>query len=154
MKNIKYRQRVLLEIVGKETVFSQEELLERLSLQGISATQATLSRDLKALDIKKVPGQGYRLPQARRTESNSINEGIVSLEIAFPLTVIKTQVGFASVVAACLDRHPDESIMGSLAGDDTVFLALRKGYSSRKVLSALENAIHGISSHLVSITDE
>lgn len=154
MKNIKYRQRILLETIGKEAIFSQEELMEKLSLQGISATQATLSRDLKALHIKKIPGQGYRLPQIHDSESPSISEGISSLEIAFPLTVIKTHAGFASVVAVCLDRHPDDTIMGSLAGDDTIFLALRKGYSPRKVLAALEKAIPGISSHLVNSIDD
>lgn len=150
MKNIRFRQRILLETIGKESIFSQEELIERLSVHGITATQATLSRDLKALNIKKVPGKGYQLPQTGDSDSPSISGGIVSLELAFPLTVIKTQAGFASVVAACLDRHPVEEIMGSLAGDDTVFLAIRQGYSPQQVLAALENSIPGIISHLVS----
>ena len=70
MQNIKTRQSALLEIVGKETIFSQEELIAKMSARGIVTTQATLSRDLKALHIRKFPGEGYRLTQTVTREGS------------------------------------------------------------------------------------
>lgn len=146
MQNIKSRQQALLEIVGNETLFSQEELIERMSARGIATTQATLSRDLKALHIRKLPGEGYRLPQTvtREAASPSVVNGIIRLEISFPLAVIRTQEGYAAAVATYLDQHPTDSILGTLAGDDTVILGLRQGYTPKQVLAALEQCMPGI----------
>ena len=148
MQNIKPRQSALLEIVGKETIFSQEELIAKMSARGIVTTQATLSRDLKALHIRKFPGEGYRLTQTvtREAASPSVVNGIIRLEISFPLAVIRTQEGYAAAVATYLDQHPTDSILGTLAGDDTVLLGLRQGYTPKQVLAALEQCMPGICS--------
>ena len=156
MQNIKSRQAALLEIVGQENIFSQEELIEKMSRRGIATTQATLSRDLKALRIRKLPGEGYRLPQTliREAASPSVVNGIIRLEISFPLAVIRTQEGYAAAVATYLDQHPTDSVLGTLAGDDTVLLGLRQGYTPKQVLAALEQCMPGILSRATSPAGE
>ena len=144
MQNIKSRQAALLEIVGTENVFSQEELIEKMNQRGIATTQATLSRDLKALNIRKLPGEGYKLSLAARPASPSVVNGIIRVEISFPLAVIRTQEGYAAAVATYLDQHPTDSILGTLAGDDTVLLGLRQGYTPDQVIAALEKCMPGI----------
>ena len=144
MQNIKSRQAALLEIVGTENVFSQEELIEKMNQRGIVTTQATLSRDLKALNIRKLAGEGYKLSLAARPASPSVVNGIIRVEISFPLAVIRTQEGYAAAVATYLDQHPTDSILGTLAGDDTVLLGLRQGYTPDQVIAALEKCMPGI----------
>lgn len=127
-----------MEIIGQESVFNQEELLVKLAKKGISTTQATLSRDLKALNIIKVTGQGYKVQQnTRPTPVSSVANGIMSIEFNGILAVIKTQVGFAPAVATYVDRHSIAPIMGTVAGDDTVLLILRQGYTTEQTLQAL-----------------
>ena len=133
MQNIKSRQEALLDIVGAESIFSQEELIEKMNRRGIVTTQATLSRDLKALNIRKLPGEGYKLSLAARPASPSVVNGIIRVEISFPLAVIRTQEGYAAAVATYLDQHPTDSILGTLAGDDTVLRGLRPGYTPQQV---------------------
>ncbi len=150
------RQQAILEIIGQEAVFSQDELLEKLSLRGISATQATLSRDLKALNIQKIPGEGYvcKKPQPVRSSiPTSLAGSIVSIEFSLPLAVIKTPVGFAPALASYLDRHISAPIMGTIAGDDAVFLAIRAGYTQHQTLDVLEHILPGIRARLEPIED-
>lgn len=153
MQNIKSRQSALLEIVGNESVFSQEELIEKMSERGIATTQATLSRDLKALNIRKLPGEGYKQAPASRPASPSVVNGIVRVEISFPLAVIRTLEGYAAAVATYLDQHPTDSILGTLAGDDTVLLGLRQGYTPDQVLAALEQSMPGIMNRVTYPSD-
>lgn len=144
MQNIASRQAAVREIVAQGPVYSQEELLQKLAARGIAATQATLSRDLKALHIRKIPGGGYQIASERKPASPSVGNGITSIEFSLPLAVIKTPVGYAPVIATYLDRHPSAPVMGTIAGDDAVFLAIRSGYSQHQVLDALETILPGI----------
>lgn len=152
MQDIKSRQNTLLEIINSERVFSQEELIEKMSQRGITTTQATLSRDLRALHIRKQPGEGYKISPAAQPASPSVVNGIIRVEISFPLAVIRTLAGYAPAVATYLDLHPTDSILGTLAGDDTVLLGLRQGYTPEEVADALENCMPGICSRLTSPT--
>jgi len=127
MKN--QRQEHLLQIIAEETVETQEQLLERLQERGIRSTQATISRD-----IKEPVGQGrYRYAvSAHRTKLNFADrlrtifrEGVLSVDYAQNLVVIKTMPGLANGAAAALDGMEVPYLVGSLAGDDTVLLVLR-----------------------------
>lgn len=150
MQNIVYRQRVLLEILGSEQIYSQEQLLQKLRERGISSTQATLSRDLKALNIIKVPGVGYRIHSSGPAAvPASAPRGILSIEFSGVNAVIRTQPGFAPAVASHIDHHPSRPVMGTLAGDDTVLLVLRQGFTEEECLSALEKNIPGIINLLI-----
>lgn len=140
MQNIQIRQKALLQIIGHEQVFSQEELQQKLSQMGIATTQATLSRDLKALHIIKVPGEGYRLPQTTRPVQTTVPQGILSIEFSGQNAVIKTQPGFAPAVASYIDHHPSNPILATLAGDDVVLIILRHGYRQADAIDALSVA--------------
>ena len=133
MKN--QRQEQLLQIIAEEAVETQEQLLERLQERGIRSTQATISRDIKELHLIKEPvGQGrYRYAvSAHRTKLNFADrlrtifrEGVLSVDNAQNLVVIKTMPGLASAACAALDDMGVAYMVGSLAGDDTAFLVMR-----------------------------
>ena len=150
MQNVQTRHKALMQIISQETIYSQEELQDKLKKQGITTTQATLSRDLKSLRIVKVPGEGYRLPQpATRFLTGPTPSSVVSLEFSGQLSVMKTQPGFAPAVASFIDHHPSRPILGTIAGDDTVLLILRQDFTTAQVLDALEKVIPEIKSHLI-----
>lgn len=151
MQNNVYRQRMLLQIIEQEAVFSQEQLLEKLQGKGVTTTQATLSRDLKALHIIKVPGVGYRLPPSgQERTAPGADKGLVSIEFSGTNAIIRTLPGFAPAVASHIDKHPSSPVMGTIAGDDTVLLVLRTGHSAQECLDALEKACPGISNLLLA----
>ena len=135
------RQRRILEIVEREPIDTQELLQQRLLEQGISCTQATISRDIKQLHLIKEPiGQGrYRYTVS--SQRNRLNvadklrsifrESIVSVDYAQNIIVIKTMAGLANAAAAALDSMSISYMVGSLAGDDTALLIMRDTESAR-----------------------
>lgn len=151
MQNIQQRRKAILEIVAAKSIPSQEELLTELEKKGIEATQATLSRDLKALKISKVPGEGYAIRDSATPESvrSPIGDGILSVAFSGQMAVVKTHPGFASAIASLLDRNTLPGVMGTIAGDDTVLIILRKEAGSESVLDAMTSFIPGIRSHLI-----
>lgn len=142
------RRRILLEILENNRIFSQEQLQELLLERGIETTQATLSRDFKALQVVKSPRDGYRLQRQPSVIPPSDQE-VVSIEFSGQNGVVKTQPGFAPAVAIRIDHHPCPAIMGTLAGDDTILLILREGFGLEEVLDSLERAIPNIKQYLI-----
>ena len=130
MKNV--RQEKLLQIISEEAIETQEQLLQRLNDLGIRSTQATISRDIKQLHLVKEPtGQGnYRYAvSVQKTKLNFADklrtifrESVVSVEAAQNIVVLKTIEGMAQGAAFALDNMGDTDIVGTLAGDDTIFL--------------------------------
>jgi transcriptional regulator of arginine metabolism len=131
------RRRRIAELIRREQVISQEQLVERLAAEGLTATQATVSRDLEELGAVKVRRggvQAYALPDqvagrdwpAERLQ-RVLRDWVVSVEAAGPLVVVKTPPGSAHLVAAALDAAERPELAGSIAGDDTLFLAVRDG---------------------------
>ena len=135
--NTKLRQQAILEIIQSGPVYSQDELALRLREQGISSTQATLSRDLKALKISKVPGEGYVVPARGRAMSADFSTGILRILFSGNLAVIRTRPGLANAVAIVIDSQLVVPVLGTIAGDDTILLILREGSSVNEVLDAL-----------------
>ncbi len=135
--NTKIRQQAILDIIQAGPVFSQDELAARLREAGISSTQATLSRDLKALRISKVPGEGYVVPARGRSLSVDFTSGILRIQFSANLGVIRTRPGLANAVAVLIDNHMVHSVLGTIAGDDTILLILREGSTPEVVLDAL-----------------
>lgn len=147
------RQSTIKELVKAGMVHSQEELQSLLNERGFAATQATLSRDMKALGIVKMHdpdfGYSYRMPYVSggspaATPNAVSSEGILSIEFSSSLAVIRTRPGFASVVGAIIDASRIESIMGTIAGDDTVLLVLRDAFTRSLVLESLSAVLPGI----------
>jgi len=129
------RQRRILEIVEREAIDTQEQLQQRLQEQGVTCTQATISRDIKQLHLIKEPvGQGrYRYTVS--SQRNRLNvadklrgifrESIVSVDFAQNIVVIKTMAGLANAAAAALDGMNVPDMVGTLAGDDTAILVMK-----------------------------
>ena len=149
MKN--QRQEQLLQIIAEETVETQEQLLERLQERGIRSTQATISRDIKELHLIKEPvGQGrYRYAvSAHRTKLNFADrlrtifrEGVLSVDYAQNLVVIKTMPGLANGAAAAIDKLNIPEMLDTLAGDDTCFVVLKDTQSAASLCAEIREQI-------------
>lgn len=139
MKN--ERQSRILEIIERENVETQEQLQQRLQEEGVLCTQATISRDIKQLHLVKEPvGQGrYRYAvSSQRSRLNVVDklrsifrESVVGIDYAQNIVVIKTMSGLANAAAAAVDSMDVPYMVGSLAGDDTAFLAMRDVESAK-----------------------
>ena len=147
--NTKIRQQAILDIIQAGPVFSQDELAARLREAGISSTQATLSRDLKALRISKVPGEGYVVPARGRSLSTDFTSGILRIQFSANLGVIRTRPGLANAVAVLIDNHVVGPILGTIAGDDTILLILREGSTPEGVLDALSPLLPDIKNRYI-----
>lgn len=128
------RHSYILEIISEKEIETQEELMNELRRRGLDVTQATVSRDIKQLGlIKTVTEHGnykYSAPRREKTGSNSkfrniLKETIISVVNAENIVVIKTYSGMANAAAAAVDAMAEESIVGSLAGDDTIFIVAK-----------------------------
>ena len=127
------RQSVILEIIATQEIETQNQLLQALEQRGIRTTQATLSRDIRDMHLTKetVPGGGYRYVSARRETDDHLlrlrkifKESVVSYDIAQNLFVIRTLPGLASAACSAMDAMKVKGLVGTLAGDDTAFLAM------------------------------
>lgn len=152
MKNRVQRQLEIRRIIAKGNVHSQEELLNRLKLKGFDLTQATLSRDLKFLQVAKVPhplnGYIYIIPddgqqdvKPVRSKDNFLAEGFKGLEFSGNLAVMKTLPGYASTIAAVIDSARQWEILGTIAGDDTILIIRREGTTNTDLINALVSII-------------
>jgi len=129
------RQSEILHIIEGADIETQDQLLTALRARGISATQATISRDIKELHlVKELTGQGaYKYAVSERKTSLNFagrlrtifREGVTSFDKAQNIVVIKTMPGLASAACAALDGMDVPDMVGSLAGDDTAILIMR-----------------------------
>ena len=134
--NKQQRQRLIADWLRSGRMGSQEELVARLGLAGISATQTTVSRDLDELGAVKQRDEGsihYILPDrvdmraAGERLDRILGEWVVSIETAGNLIVMRTPPGSANLVASAMDAADLVEIAGTIAGDDTIFVALCDG---------------------------
>lgn len=124
------RKEKILEIVSKTEVNTQEELIAVLQAQGLSVTQATVSRDIKELGLVKVSGKvkkyRYARPEDTRTDMSShierLRSVVLSCECAQNIVVVKTLAGNGNSIAVVIDGSKPEGVIGSIAGDDTVLM--------------------------------
>ena len=139
------RQAKIMEIISTTNVETQEQLLKELREAGFTSTQATISRDIKQLRLVKelAPSGSYRYVAADRQEGKSsagrlrniFKEGVVSVEAAQNLVVVKTMPGLASAACSALDGMEIAGMVGSLAGDDTGMLIMRDSASAEAFCS-------------------
>ena len=136
------RRRRILELCASRELRTQEELAEALAAEGQTATQSSVSRDIAALRLVKIDGVYRRPPRAVKPRGNPDTERIadvVSIETAGDaLIVLKTAAGEANHVAVGIDRLRWGEIVGTIAGDDTIFLAARDRGARAKVLLRLK----------------
>jgi len=128
----------ILELISTRAVRTQDELAEALAAEGWDVTQSSVSRDITALRLVKVDG-AYRRPSADAVAADPnvrrIADGVLAAEPAGEaLVVLHTPPGEANRVAVALDRLAWPDVVGTLAGDDTIFLAVKDGVAQRRVL--------------------
>jgi len=132
MMSKEHRQKKILSLIRAKRIGTQEELKELLERTGVEATQSSVSRDLLELGIVKHHGH-YTLPQA--SNGAGARRGLLSLDTAGDaLVVAKCEPGLASAVAVEIDRAPLTEIVGTIAGEDTVFIAVGDRKDQRAVI--------------------
>jgi len=141
-----YRRTQIVDLLQDEEVGTQDDLRRKLARRGIHVTQATVSRDIEELGLVKTRS-GYRLPDAldplaplQPTLAIVLKEFLTEVRQAANLVILKTRPGNAHSVAVALDADPWEEIVGTVAGDDTIFIATP---SSRQA-EAIRKRIRGL----------
>lgn len=145
------RQEKILDIIREHDVETQEQLLAELAAAGFTATQATISRDIRQLRIVKqlAPSGVYRYQTAVQPAEHQFSErlnvifkqSITSVDHAQNILVIKTMVGMANAAMAALDAMHIPEIVGTLAGDDTAFVVLRDTPSAANLCAEIRSQV-------------
>lgn len=151
MKNKYSRLSAIRVIISGQRMSSQDELLKQLLALGYECTQGTLSRDLKELGITKEVVAGgeciYLLPDSPLHSNAEIpygvqmSGGVVSIAFSANMAVMKTRMGYARGIACDIDQCGFKSVLGTVAGDDTILLVIKEGYIKNDVLAELERII-------------
>ena len=141
------RQLKILEIIAKYDIDTQEELVSKLQAEGFNVTQATVSRDVKDMNIIKVlapDGRHYKYVAQQVQDANSSDKYhkmfksvVLSISSGENLIVIKTEIGSANMAAALLDKISFDNILGIIAGDDTIFVAVDSVSNTASVMSKI-----------------
>jgi transcriptional regulator of arginine metabolism len=143
----RYRQSVILDLIDREGIESQEQLRRRLRTRGIEATQATLSRDLKELRLVKRAADGaYERPgrdnaapvDAGAALRRSTGEYLRGIERVQQLLVLRTDPGQAQILALAIDRAAVPDVVGTIAGDDTILVVARQARCAQSILRRFE----------------
>ena len=146
----KNRQEAILALIEKENIGTQEELMTKLNLMGYSVTQATVSRDIKALKLVKSPvAEGkykYALPKSEAQNASDkfysiLSHSALHADYAGNMVVVKCFAGMANAACAAVDALITDRIVGTLAGDDTFFVLCRDEASASAVAQLLQNLI-------------
>ena len=142
------RQNAILEIISEKDIETQNQLMQELAARGVKSTQATLSRDIKDMRLVKElgPSGNYRYVVAAKTETTDLDmrlkkilrESLVSYDVAQNLLVIRTLPGLALSACSAVFSMEIDILVGSLAGDDTAFLAMRDKESAVKLYHEIE----------------
>jgi transcriptional regulator of arginine metabolism len=127
------RHSAILDLINRGSAHTQQEIAAALSRRGMHATQATISRDIQELGLVR-SGAGYR------SSASLVSELVLSVEVVEPMAVVKTPPGTANMVARRIDEARLPGIAGTVAGDDTIFVVLRKPNAGRALKQLLVDA--------------
>jgi transcriptional regulator of arginine metabolism len=145
------RQSKIIELINKYDIETQEELADRLMKDGYNVTQATVSRDIRELKLTKIAVDGGKQkyivlqksePGMSEKYTRVLRDAFVSMDMAQNILVIKTVSGMAMAVAAALDALQFNSIVGCIAGDDTIMCAIRTKEDTVAVMEKLNKLIN------------
>ena len=142
------RLALIRRIITEEMIGSQDELIKSLRQKGVSATQSTLSRDFKEINISKMPHpeKGYIYVLAEHISphhelgTSNLGEAILGIKFSGNMGVIVTKSGYANAIAVIVDGRKSPDILGTVAGDNTIIMVLREGTNHAAVLKMLHNA--------------
>ncbi len=144
----KGRQEKILELISKNSIETQDDLIAHLKKEGYNVTQATVSRDIRDLDlVKMASGDGaYRYVVSHISQKdatkvgflvNSLADTVYSIVCAQNIVVLKTHPGMAQALGLAIDKLPDDNILGSVAGDDTIMLVTPDNDAAHDVADSL-----------------
>lgn len=142
----KTRHAKIIELIQKHDVETQEELANYLRDVGFAVTQATVSRDIRELKLSKIPTKSGRQKYIILKQDDShvddkyirvLRDGFVSMDMAQNILVVKTVSGMAMAVAAALDALKFPEIVGCIAGDDTIFVAVRSADKTQNLMDKI-----------------
>lgn len=146
------RHRRIRELIRDNEIETQDELAKLLNAEGFSVTQATVSRDIRQMSLNKIPKKNGGFKYALLSSSEIVlsdkyirvlKDGFVSMETAQNILVVKTVAGMAMAVAAAIDAMNLERIVGSIAGDDTIMMAIKTSEDAEKVYEEIMSVIEG-----------
>ena len=144
------RHEAIIDLVNNQDINTQEELIENLQKQGFKVTQATVSRDIKELRIFKALGKDgkYRYSTGGRNALDKTSgfeslfaSSVEEVDSAENIVVIKTMTGMAQAVCMSLDNIDFENIVGTIAGDDTIFVLCRNLKATEEMLNKFRKLI-------------
>lgn len=144
MKNLRHQK--ILELIEENDIETQDELVSRLAEAGFNVTQATISRDIRLLHLykKNTAGGGQKYVVDTRTDhtldtkyKRVLKDGYVSIDMAQNILVIKTVSGMAMAVAAAVDSMKFPEVVGTIAGDDTIMMAVRTVEDTKALMEKL-----------------
>ncbi len=148
MKNTRHSR--ILEIISENVIETQDDLIARLRESGYAVTQATVSRDIKQLGLVKTATKngGYQYTVAKNDSTgnenklkNIMRETITGAQSAENIVVVKTFPGMANAAAAAVDSLVGETILGSIAGDDTIFIVVRNAADAEAFTEYIKDII-------------
>lgn len=146
----KTRQGRIIELIQNENIETQEELADRLREEGYNVTQATVSRDIRELKLSKVPSGNGKQKYAILLHDDAhladkyirvLKDGFVSMDNAQNILVVRTVAGMAMAVAAAIDAMKLKEIVGSIAGDDTIMIAVRTTEETKVVMEKIREIL-------------
>lgn len=145
------RHEKIIELIQKYDIDTQEELAARLNEEGFRVTQATVSRDIRALKLTKVAGKNGKSryaviqetsPQLGNQYSRVLKDAVISMDVGQNLVVVKTAAGMAMGVATAMDALKWPEILGCIAGDDTIMCACKSAEMALSVLEKLGSIVN------------
>ena len=149
----KVRHDKIIELIGKYEIETQEELADHLRHAGYQVTQATVSRDIRELKLSKISvGSGKQKYISFHHDetflgdkySRVLKEGVGGMAMAQNLLVVKTVSGMAMAVAAALDAMKMSEIVGTIAGDDTIMMAIKSKEDTETVMRKIEEVVNHV----------
>jgi len=145
------RQSVIMDIINERDIETQNQLMEALAERGLKSTQATLSRDIREMRLVKElgPRGNYRYVAAAKQDNSDLDvrlkkifrESVVSYDVAQNILVIKTLPGLAPAACSALDGMSIDGLVGTIAGDDTAFLAMKDSNAATTLYKEIEQLI-------------
>lgn len=144
------RREAIIEIIHAQPVTTQDELLHLLEAQGYTVTQATVSRDIKSLRLSKVTGADgstrYAMPAVAAGEPldkfrTIFRESVISVAVAGNIVVVKCYTGLGNAACAAIDAIGLDHVVGTIAGDDTIFAAVDTAEDAYKLRDSLNRLL-------------
>ena len=146
MGNKSERLSLIRRIIEEDLIGSQEELIKRLAEHGVHATQSTLSRDFKEINISKMPhhSKGYIyvlsdvLGNDAIANTSNIGEAVLDIKFSHNIAVIFTKSGYASAISTIIDSHKSKEILGTVAGDNNIIIILSESTTHEEILAQMQ----------------